>query len=93
MLRKGSVFKHDVRPLLLPKRGPHIYKEGKEKQARGLPRAGKQEEGGPAPQGDTGPCRHEVSMPQNKRSANVSDKTEKKNPVLLLGMNSLWNTM
>lgn len=45
-------FKNDVRPLLLPKQGPHIYKEGKEKQVRELPRTGKQE-GRAAPQRDT----------------------------------------
>ena len=45
------------------KAGPHIYKEGKEKHARGLPRTGKQEEGGPAPQEkDVGPAITEYTL-------------------------------
>lgn len=84
MLQAGDVFlQNDTQPLLLPKQGLCIYKEGKEKQVRGLPRTGVTGGGGiprrrvaagfPAISGQT--C-HGMGI----NGANVSVKSEKKFP-------------
>ncbi len=55
MLQKVKIFpKDDVRPLLLPKQGPHTYKKER-RNKRGLPRTEKQEEGARAAGGRRGP--------------------------------------